>query len=121
VLLRPLEYAHPDQLVMIWQRNLKKGWSESPTSFANFRDYRDNAKSVDIASFTDTNFNLTGADQPERVTGLHVSANLFSMLGVNPLRGRWFTPQEDKPGAGARSDTQLWSLAAQFWRESKSG
>src|SRR5260370_7983760 len=100
VLLRPLEYANPDQLVMIWERNTKKGWSESPTSFANFVDFRDNAKSVELASFTDTNFNLSGGDQPERVAGLRVSANLFSLLGVSPARGRWFAPGEDKPGAG---------------------
>ena len=43
VLLRPLEYANPDQLVIIWERNIKKGFSESPTSFANFIDFRDNA------------------------------------------------------------------------------
>src|SRR2546425_9893556 len=100
VLLRPLEYANPDQLVMTWERNTKKGWSESPTSFANFVDFRDDAKSVELASFTDTNFNLTGGDQPERVAGLRVSANLFSLLGVNPARGRWFAQGEDKPGAG---------------------
>jgi len=100
VLLRPLEYANPDQLVMLWERNTKKGWNESPTSFANFVDFRDNAKSVELAAFTDTNFNLSGGDQPERVAGLRVSANLFSLLGVNPARGRWFAPGEDKPGAG---------------------
>ena len=103
VLLRPLEYANSDQLVMIWERNVKKGFTESPTSFANFIDFRDGAKSVDIASFTDTNFNLTGGEQPERIAGLRVSASLFSMLGVNPMRGRWFAPQEDKPGRGAFS------------------
>ena len=100
VLLRPLEFSNPDQLVMIWERNLKKGWSESPTSFANFVDFRDNAKLVELSSFTDTNFNLTGGEQPERVPGLRVSANLFSLLGANPLHGRWFAPQEDQPGAG---------------------
>ena len=100
VLLRPLEYANPDQLVMVWERNTKKGWNESPTSFADFVDFRDNAKSVELVAFTDTNFNLTGGDQPERVAGLRVSANLFSLLGVNPARGRWFAPGEDKPGAG---------------------
>ena len=100
VLLRPLEYANPDQLVMVWERNTKKGWNESPTSFADFVDFRDNAKSVELVAFTDTNFNLTGGDQPERVAGLRVSANLFSLLGVNPARGRWFAPEEDKPGAG---------------------
>ena len=102
VLLRPLPYANSDQLVMIWERNLKKGWSESPTSSANFVDFRTSARNLEVAAFTDTNgnFNLTGGDQPERVAGLRVSANLFPLLGVNPGRGRLFLPQEDQPGAG---------------------
>src|SRR2546423_731865 len=99
-LLRPLGYANPDQLVMVWERNLKKGFSESPTSFANFVDFRDGVKSIELAAFTDANFNVTGGDQPERVAGLRVSANLFSVLGVNPMQGRWFAQQEDKPGSG---------------------
>jgi putative ABC transport system permease protein len=100
VLLRPLSYSNPDQLVMIWERNLRKGFAASPTSFGNFVDFRDTAKSTDVAAFTETNFNLTGGDQPERVFGLRVSANLFSILGVNPTRGRIFALPEDKPGAG---------------------
>src|SRR6185295_10372064 len=100
VLLRPLSYSHPDQLVMIWERNLKKGFNASPTSFGNFVDFRDAAKSADVAAFTDANFTLTGGDQPERVAGLRVSANLFSILGVNPIQGRIFALQEDKPGSG---------------------
>jgi predicted permease len=100
VLLRPLEYSHPEQLVIVWERNLKKGFSESPTSFSNFVDFRDGVKSIELAAFTDTNFNITGTDQPERVAGLRVSANLFSVLGSNPIRGRWFASHEDKPGAG---------------------
>ena len=100
VLLRPLEYSNPDQLVMVWERNLKKGFSESPTSFGNFIDFRDSVKSIELAAFTDANFNVMGGDQPERVAGLRVSANLFSVLGTNPMHGRWFAPQEDKPGAG---------------------
>lgn len=116
VLLRPLEYANPDQLVMIWERNTRKGWSESPTSFANFIDFRDNARTVDVAAFTDTNFNLSGGEQPERVAGLRVSANLFSVLGVNPLRGRWFAPHEDKPGSG-----QVLILSYGLWQRSFGG
>src|SRR3989441_6820044 len=63
ILLRPLSYSNPDQLEMVWERNLKKGFSETPTSFGNFVDFRDSVKSLDIAAFTDTNFNLTGAEQ----------------------------------------------------------
>ena len=101
VLLKPLGYANGDQLVMVWERNLKKGFSETPTSFANFVDFRDNVKSVELAAFTDANFNVTGGDQPQRVAGMRVSANLFSVLGTNPLPGgRWFAPHEDQPGSG---------------------
>src|ERR1700687_4497258 len=92
VLLRPLTYANPDQLVMIWERNLKKGFSESPTSFGNFVDFRDSAKSLDVGAFTDTSFNLTGGETPERVPGLRVSAGLFSILGVTTVQGRVFLP-----------------------------
>lgn len=116
VLLRPLEFANPDQLVMIWERNLKKGWSESPTSFANFVDFRDNAKLVELSSFTDTNLNITGGEQPERVPGLRVSANLFSLLGVNPLHGRWFAPGEDQPGSG-----RVLILSYGLWQRSFGG
>jgi putative ABC transport system permease protein len=116
VLLRPLDFGQPDQLVMIWERNLKKSWSESPTSFANFRDFRDNAKLVEIASFTDTNFNLTGSEQSERVAGLRVSANTFSILGVSPLHGRVFSLDEDKPGSG-----RVLILSYGLWQRSLGG
>jgi predicted permease len=116
VLLRPLTYSNPDQLVMIWERNLKKGWNESPTSFGNFVDFRDSAKSLDVAAFTDTNFNLTGGETPERIPGLRVSAQLFSILGVNPMRGRVFLPHEDKPGSG-----RVLILSYELWQRSFGG
>ena len=117
VLLRPLEYAQPEQIVMVWERNLKKGFSESPTSFANFIDFRDSVKSVELAAFTDANFNVTGGDQPQRVAGLRVSANLFSVLGTNPLPGgRWFAAGEDKPGSG-----HVAILSYALWQRSFAG
>lgn len=100
VLLQPLEYSNPDQLVMVWERNLRRNFSETPTSFANFVDFRNGVQSVELAAFTDANFNVTGGDQPQRVAGLRVTANLFSILGMNPISGRWFAPHEDQPGSG---------------------
>ena len=100
VLLRPLEYTNPDQLVMIWERNLRRGFSETPTSFANFDDFRRSVQSLELAAFTDANFNVSGGDQPERIAGLRVTANLFSVLGMNPISGRWFLAHEDQPGSG---------------------
>src|SRR5215469_3971690 len=86
ILLRPLSYARPEQLVMVWERNLKRGFSEAPTSFPNFVDFqRETGETLSLAAFTDTNFNLTGGEQPERVAGLRVSAGLFPALGVQPV------------------------------------
>jgi predicted permease len=116
MLVRPLAYSNPDQLVMIWERNLKKGWNESPTSFGNFVDFRDSARSLDVAAFTDTNFNLTGGETPERVPGLRVSARLFSILGVNAMRGRIFLPNEDQPGSG-----RVLILSYELWQRSFGG
>ena len=48
---------------------------------------------------TERSFNLTGAGEPERFDGERVSANLFSLLGVEPQLGRAFTADEDKPGS----------------------
>src|SRR4030095_13195353 len=73
LLLHAPEYANPDRLVMVWERNLKRGIGESPTSLANFVDFRDNAKEIEIGCFTDASFNLSGGGQPERVRGLRVS------------------------------------------------
>lgn len=116
ILLRPLSYSNPDQLEMVWERNLKKGFSETPTSFGNFIDFRDSVKSMDLAAFTDTNFNLTGAKEPLRVAGLRVSAGLFSVLGVKPVQGRIFFPEEDKPGAG-----RVLILSYGLWQRSFGG
>src|SRR6266550_5570040 len=101
ILLRPLAYQRPDQLVMVWEKNLKKGWLASPTSFPNFVDLKGSGVVfADLAAFTDSTFNLTGGDEPERLTGWRVSPNLFSMLGVNPVAGRTFLPEDSRPGSG---------------------
>ena len=62
-------------------------WKEKSTSFD------------DLAAFTDNNFNLTGNGEPERIACARVTSSLFTTLGVQPLRGRFFLAEEDKPGA----------------------
>ena len=101
LLLRPLSYENPDRLMMVWEKNVKKGFGEIPTSLPNFIDLRDSNKVfTDMGAFTDSIFNLTGGDEPQRVTGLRVTPSLFSMLGTKPLMGRVFLPEEGQPGAG---------------------
>ena len=101
LLLRPITYEHPDRLTMVWEKSVKRGFGQVPTSLPNFIDLRNDNKSFeDLGAFTDSSFNLTGAAEPEKVIGVRVTASLFSFLGQQPLKGRLFLPGEDQPQAG---------------------
>ena len=98
VLLRPLPYSEPAGLVMLWSR-----WTDFPDrtwiSVAEYYLYRDQARSfADVAAFSPRAVNLTGADEPERVEGVDVTASLFQVLGVEAALGRTFRPDEGEPG-----------------------
>jgi predicted permease len=100
VLLRPLPYNNPDALVMVWDDQTHLGFPKDTPSPANFLDWREqNTVFAGMAAMTERSFNLTGAGEPERFDGQRVSANLFSLLGVEPQLGRAFTADEDKPGS----------------------
>ena len=99
VLLRPLPYKNPDQLVVIWENATHLGFPKDTPSPANFLDWRQQSTLFEgMAAFAERSFNLTGVGEPERLDGRRVSANLFEMLGVKPIVGRTFVPQEDQPG-----------------------
>ncbi len=96
VLLRPLPWSEPDRAVMIWSRwtAFEKTW----VADGEVNDYRRRASTLaEVAAWSDGQVNLTGDGEPERVDAGNVTANLFSTLGVSPLRGRVFTPAEDVP------------------------
>ena len=96
VLLRPLPWSDPDRTVMIWSRwtAFDKTW----VSDGEVNDYRRQTRTLeDVAAWSDGQVNLTGDGEPERVAAASVTANLFDVLGVAPVRGRAFTPQEDVP------------------------
>lgn len=100
VLLRPLPYKDPDRLVMVWEDASKYGYPRDTPAAANYVDWRDQNQVFEgMAAIADSSFNLTGAGDPERLEGRRVSANLFSLLGVDPHIGRVFTAAEDQPGA----------------------
>jgi putative ABC transport system permease protein len=99
VLLRPLPYSEPEQLVWIWENNLTSDIEREPASFPNFSDWRNQNESFeDMAAFTIWLPILTNIGEPERIPGGLVSASLFSVLRAEPMLGRTFSPEEDRPG-----------------------
>ncbi|MFZ0278309.1 MAG: ABC transporter permease [Candidatus Sulfotelmatobacter sp.] len=102
VLLKPLPYPKADQLVMLWEQNPHRGWFENIISGDNFLDWqKQNQVFISMAAFQSSSFNITGNHQPEEVAGEQVSANLFSVLGVQAFRGRLFLPDENRQGRTA--------------------
>ncbi len=96
VLLRPLPWSDPDRAVMIWSKwtAFDKTWVAS----GEVVDYKKRSRALsDVAAWSDGQVNLTGDGEPERVAAANVSANLFPVLGAQPMIGRVFTGPEDVP------------------------
>jgi putative ABC transport system permease protein len=88
VLLRPLPYQNPEQLVMVWGKLPAHVSGNVGASAAEFTDYRDqNLVFSSVAAYTSSSFNLTGAGEPERIVGTFVSAGLFPLLNIRPALG----------------------------------
>jgi putative ABC transport system permease protein len=104
VLLRPLPYENPDRLVMAWRTNLNEGRGQGTVSYPDFLDWRaQNHVLSHVAVYrTDVDFTLTGVPEPAHLKGTVVSTDLFSLLGIQPILGRTFLPEEDNLDAPDR-------------------
>ena len=113
LVLDPLPFVKAQDLVSIHQ--VSRGESEG-VSYPNFEDWRDASRSFEsMAVYAADSSTLTEGGEARRVSGAVVSANLFRLLGVTPLRGRLFDGGEDEPGSGRPviiSDT-LWRTQLQ--------
>ena len=99
LLIRPLPYQEPQQLVLLFQHFKAQHLDNIPVSPPEFLDYQTQVRSFEkLAAFNNTTYNLAEGDAPERVAGAVVSADLFPLLGVKPIRGRTFQPEECKTG-----------------------
>jgi putative ABC transport system permease protein len=99
VLLSPLPYPHPDQLVMVWLDNRKQGIRDDVASYPNFLDWRDRNKTFQgMSGMRDLTVNLTGVGEPEELRGAAVSSGFFQLIGVSLAQGRGFTLEEEQPG-----------------------
>jgi putative ABC transport system permease protein len=96
-LLRPLPYRDADQLVVLNETDPRVG--DVSVSYPDFLDWRAQAHSFsEMAAANNVGVNFSGTATSERVAGYGVSANFLSMLGVRPLLGRDFEPEEEKKG-----------------------
>ena len=102
VLLKPFSFRNPEQLVVVWERSLKENLPRMVVSPPNFADWRNqNQVFQDMAAYRLQDFNVVTSGDPEQVKGLRISATMFSVLGVQPVLGRDFQPDEDQPGKPA--------------------
>ncbi|HEV2423563.1 MAG TPA: ABC transporter permease [Terriglobia bacterium] len=99
VLLRPLPYRDAGRLVMVWGNDRAHGYDTDQVSPPDFRDWQSQNHVFEaMAGSTDVMYTLTGAGEPAPIIGYEFSAEYFRVLGVTPLLGRTFTPEEDQEG-----------------------
>jgi predicted permease len=96
VLLRPLPFKDPDQLLWVWSRRPDN--NKAPFSLPDFLDHRDQNQTLrEIAAFSNIGLSLSGPERTERLQGLRVSASMFQLLGVEATVGRLMFPEDDEP------------------------
>lgn len=101
VLLEPLPFPDPDRLVLVWETRVLEPGRTNIVSAPNFQDWqRQNHVFENIAIFDSAGkgFNLSEGKEPEQVSGVRVSASYFDVLGIKPLMGRTFFPEEESVG-----------------------
>jgi predicted permease len=99
VLLNPLPFPNPDELVAVYAKS--PTFEENSIAYPNFLDWqKDNHSFASLSAFRPDDFNMTGVGEPQRVHIHMISAEFFPALGLHPLLGRNFRPEEDKAGAG---------------------
>ena len=113
VLLRPLPYPDPDRLVIVWENDRLRGTEREAVSAPDYLDLRETTRSFEAtAARARLDRTLGTASEPVRVSSARVTASYFAILGVRPLLGRTFRPDEEEPG---RDGVVL--LTAGLWRD----
>jgi predicted permease len=111
--LRPLSYPEPGQLVRAWGSFPERGLDRANVSWPRFSAWRDQQQSFsEFATQSFTGFTLTGRGDPENLQGIRVTENFFRTLGVQPLLGRTFTADDDRPGG-----PNVALLSHAFWQK----
>ena len=102
VLLEPLPFRDPSRLVVLWETNARRPGRANVLGPANFARWQDRATAFErMAPFYDYRVNLTGSGEPEELIAQDVTPDFFPTLGVTPLVGRAFAPDEGPDGRNA--------------------
>jgi putative ABC transport system permease protein len=119
LLLHPVRYQDPEKLVFVWSYDPQGAMSD--VSPADFLDLRTQSHSLsDLAAWMPTSFVVIGGERPRQISGARVTANFFRTLGVKPVLGRTFLPDEDgldRPANAARSAM----IGYRFWQQDLGG
>ncbi len=98
VLLKPLPYANPEQLIRLFESSASQ--PRFPMAQGNFQDYRaQNTTLSGLALYTRQDVELSQEEKPERLAALGVSAGYFELLGVQPFLGREFRREDELPNS----------------------
>ncbi len=119
VLLRPMPLAEPDRLVMLWETHRQSGTTREPAAWPDYLDFRAGLTGTftDLAAMMGATVTYTPAGaEPARLRGLAVTASFFGTLGVQPIAGRLFTPEDTEPGG-----PRVVVLGERFWRARLAG
>ncbi|WP_415907358.1 ABC transporter permease [Oleiharenicola sp. Vm1] len=112
LLFKPLPLPHVQELVFMGEYSQQV--PNMSVSYPNYVDWRDRQKSFTrLGAFRGQSFNYVGASETERIGGAVFSADMFPALGVAPKLGRWFSADEDKPGA-----ERVAVISERFWQTS---
>jgi putative ABC transport system permease protein len=99
LLLKPLPFPELDRVVAVWDKLPSRGVLHNEVAMANYLDLKAQNQSFDqLAIYRWWSANLTGVDTPERIQGFLVSANYLDAIGIKPIMGRNFYPEENQPG-----------------------
>ncbi|HXF26287.1 MAG TPA: ABC transporter permease, partial [Bryobacteraceae bacterium] len=113
VLLQPLPFRNPEQLVQVWETRTGHEFGRASFSRPNFWDVSARNKTFEsMGAMLGSDMNMTGAGDPEHVSAAFVSARFFHVLGVTPIVGHGFEPLQDRPG----HDGAVVLLSNKFWR-----
>ena len=117
VLLEPLPYRNPDQIVSIWEGNAARNRSRNVIAPANFVAWKERNRAFEHLGMTGpARLNIILEGQPYEVAGVAASSEVFAALGVEPLRGRTFTAQED-----LRDSDNVIIISYEFWQSRLGG